>query len=347
MTVEEDGPSAVGDPRFFLRAGPFTLAAVADAAGGNAPPRRIMLHGIAPLQTAGPDAVSFLDNKKYLPQLAETRAGAVILHPDLADRVPEGVVAITTPEPYLGWARVAALFHPVPPVRPGVHPSAVVAPDAAIDPTAEIGPLAVIGAGVSIGRRCRIGAHAVIGDGVTIGTDSRIGAGATVSHALIGDRVYVYPGARIGQEGFGFTMGESGFVTVPQLGRVILEDDVEIGANSTVDRGSAQDTVIGAGSRLDNLVQIGHNARLGRCCVVVAQAGISGSSELGDFVVLAAQAGVAGHLRVGSRARIGAQSGVMSDVEAGLDVVGSPAQPVKAFFRQVATLRKLARNKSA
>jgi UDP-3-O-[3-hydroxymyristoyl] glucosamine N-acyltransferase len=176
-----------------------------------------------------------------------------------------------------------------------------------------------------------------------VGEDCRIGPLASLTHAVLGDRVYVYPGARIGQEGFGFAMTAAGFLTVPQLGRVILEDDVEIGANSTVDRGAALDTVIGAGSRLDNLVQIGHNARLGKCCVVVAQAGISGSTVLEDFVQIGAQAGLTGHLRIGARARIGAQAGVMSDVDAGADVVGSPAMPVREFFRNVAVLRRLAR----
>ena len=149
----------------------------------------------------------------------------------------------------------------------------MVDPQAVVDCTAEIGPLAVIGAGAEIGPHCRIGPGAVIGPGVQMGEHCRVGALASVSHAILGARVYVYPGARIGQEGFGFTPGPKGFVTVPQLGRVLLQDDVEIGANSTVDRGSAQDTVIGAGSRLDNLVQIGHNVRLGRCCIVVSQAG--------------------------------------------------------------------------
>jgi UDP-3-O-[3-hydroxymyristoyl] glucosamine N-acyltransferase len=337
--------SATGDARFFARTGPHTLAAVVDAIGGEAPPRRMMLQGVAPLRSAGPGEVSFLDNKKYLPALAATRAGAVIVHPDLADRVPPTSVPIITDEPYVGWARAAGLFYPPPPLRPGAHPSAIIAPDAVLDPSAEIGPLAVVGARAVIGSRCRIGPHALVDAGVEMGADCRIGAHASVSHALLGARVYVYPGARIGQEGFGFATGDRGFLTVPQLGRVVLEDDVEIGANSTVDRGSAQDTVIGAGSRLDNLVQIGHNARLGRCCVVVAQVGISGSTELEDFVVIAGQAGLAGHIRIGTRARIGAQAGVTSDIEAGMDVIGSPAQPVRAFFRQVATLRKLARSK--
>ena len=333
---------AAGDPRFFQRAGPHSLAALAAACGAPAPVREAMIAGVAPLQTAGPEEVSFLDNRRYLPALELTRAGAVIVHPDLAGRVPAGTVALPTAEPYAGWARVAALFHPQPPARPGAHPSAVVDAAARIDASAEIGPLAVIGARAEIGPRCRIAAGAVIGEGVVLGPDCRIGALASVSHALLGARVYVYPGVRIGQEGFGFATTKTGFVTVPQLGRVILEDDVEVGANSTVDRGSVQDTVIGAGSRLDNLVQIGHNVRLGRCCVVVAQAGISGSTVLEDFVMVGGQAGLTGHLRIGRQARIGAQAGIMADVPDGTEVVGSPAMPVREFFRQVATLRRLA-----
>jgi UDP-3-O-[3-hydroxymyristoyl] glucosamine N-acyltransferase len=338
-----DWPEVAGDPRFFQRTGPHTLAAVADAADARAPPRRLMLSGVAPLQTAGAGEVSFLSNRKYLPALEQTAAGAVIVHPDLAARVPATAVALVTDEPYDAWARVAALFHPLPPLHPGVHPSAVVAADAAIDASAEIGPLAVIGAGVEIGPRCCIAPLAVLGHGVVLGPDCRIGAHASISHALLGARVYVYPGARIGQEGFGFAATSDGFRSVPQLGRVILQDDVEVGANTTIDRGSLQDTVIGAGSRLDNLVQIGHNVQLGRGCVVVAQVGISGSTVLEDHVMLGGQAGVTGHLRIGRKARIGAQAGVMSDVPAGADMVGSPAQPARAFFREVATVRRLAR----
>ena len=338
---------SAADPRFFIHTGPHSFAAVAAVVGADGAGDGPMLHGVAPLQSAGPAEVSFLDNKQYAPLLEATRAGAVILHPSMASRVPPGVMALVTAEPYLAWARVAALFHPPPPPRPGIHPAAVVDPSAQIDPSAEIGPLAVIGARVEIGASCRVGPGAVIGEAVQIGAHCRIGSQATVSHAVLGARVYIYPGARIGQEGFGFAVGPEGFVTVPQLGRVLIEDDVEIGANSAVDRGSAQDTVIGAGSRLDNLVQIGHNVRLGRCCIVVSQAGISGSTVLEDFVVVAAQAGLIGHLRIGAKARIGAQAGVMRDVAAGADVLGAPAIAVREFFRQVATLRKLASRRGA
>jgi UDP-3-O-[3-hydroxymyristoyl] glucosamine N-acyltransferase len=270
-----------------------------------------------------------------------TRAGAVIVHPDMQSRVPEGSIAIVTREPYVGWARVAALFHPAPSASPGIHPSAVIDDTATIDLSAEIGPLCVIEAGAVIGPGCRIGPSAVIGHGVLLGRDCWVGALASISHAILGDRVYVYPGARVGQEGFGFAITGDGFLTVPQLGRVLLHDDVEVGANSTVDRGSAGDTVIGAGSRLDNLVQIGHNVVLGRCCVIVAQVGISGSTILGDFVQVGGQAAMAGHLHIGDGAQIGAQAGVISDVEPKARLLGSPAQPVREFFRQIAVLKKL------
>jgi len=302
-----------------------------------------MLTGVAPLQTAGANEVSFLDNRKYVAALSETRAGAVIVHADIAGRVPSSAVPLVVAEPYVAWARVAALFHPLPPVQAGVHATAVVAPAARIDPSSEIGALAVIGAGAEIGPRCRIGAAAIIGEGVVLGADCRIGAHVSLSHALLGERVTVFPGARIGQDGFGFAMTADAFLSVPQLGRVVLEDDVEVGANTTIDRGSLHDTRIGAGSRLDNLVQIGHNVRLGRGCVIVSQAGISGSTILEDHVMVAGQAGLTGHLRIGRRARIGAQAGIMSDVPAGADVVGSPAQPAREFFRHVAVLRRLVR----
>jgi UDP-3-O-[3-hydroxymyristoyl] glucosamine N-acyltransferase len=332
-----------GDPRFFQRTGPHSLAAVVDAARAEAPPRRLMLTGIAPLHAAGPDEVSFLDNRKYLAALETTRAGAVIVHPNMVSRVPESAVPIVTAEPHAAWARAATLFFPVPPAKPGVHPAAVVAADAIVDPTAEIGPLAVIGAGARIGPRCRIAPLAVVGDGVVMGRDCRIGSHASLSHAMLGDRVAIYPGARIGQEGFGFAITPEGFISVPQLGRVVIEDDVEVGANSTIDRGSLRDTVIGAGTRLDNLVQIAHNVQLGRCCVVVAQVGISGSTTLEDFVMLGGQAGLTGHLRIGRGAKIAAQSGIMADVPAGAEYMGSPAEPIRSYLRGVATLRKQAR----
>ena len=334
---------SVGDSRFYARSGPFTLAQVATAANGIAAVRDLVLTGVAPLQVAGPDEVSFLDNRRYATALDATGAGAVIVHPDMAGRVPASAAAIVAPATYEGWARVAALFHPAPAGSPGVHPTALVASSANVAPSAQVGAFARIGEHARIGAGTRIGDYVSVGDGVVIGADCRIGAHTTLSHAILGDRVCLFPGVRIGQEGFSFAHTKTGYLTIPQLGRAILEDDVEVGANSTIDRGSIQDTVIGAGSRLDNLVQIGHNVRLGRCCVIVAQVGISGSTVLEDFVQVGGQAAMAGHLRIGRGAQIGAQAGVTGDVEAGAVLLGSPAQGRTDFFRQVATLKRLAR----
>jgi UDP-3-O-[3-hydroxymyristoyl] glucosamine N-acyltransferase len=298
---------------------------------------------VAPLQTATTEQLSFLDNRRYTTALTKTQAGAVIVHPDMAEHVPSGTKAILTNEPYLVWARLAALFHPPPTATPGIHASAVLEPGVQVDPTAEIGPFVVIRAGAEVGPHCCIGAGTFIGPGVILGAFCRVGQHVTLTHTLVGQRVTIHSGARIGQEGFGFAIAKTGFHSVPQLGRVVLEDDVDIGANTTIDRGSVRDTVIGAGSRLDNLVQIGHNVRIGRACVIVAQVGISGSTVVEDQAMLGGQAGLTGHLRIGQGARVGAQAGVMSDVPAGAEVVGSPAQPVREFFRQTALLRRMLR----
>jgi UDP-3-O-[3-hydroxymyristoyl] glucosamine N-acyltransferase len=342
--AEQDMDNAgIGDARFFARTGPHTLTAVAQAACGTARQADLEIRGLAPLQIAGPDEVSFANSRRFVSLLKSTRAGAVIVAPDMLEWVPPETIPIVTGEPDVGWSQVAALFHPATPSVPGVHPSAIVAPTALIDPTAEVGPLCVIEERAEIGPRCRIGPGAVIGRGVVVGPDCRIGALASLSHALLGARIYVYTGARIGQEGFGFSPTKTGFVTAPQLGRVIIENDVEVGANTTIDRGSARDTVIGAGSRLDNLVQIGHNVVLGRCCVIVAQVGVAGSTTLGDFVQVGGQAGISGHLNVGQGARIGAQAGVMSDIASGAEILGSPAQPKRDYLRQVAALIRMSK----
>ncbi len=338
-----DEPNA-GDPRFFACSGPHDIAAIARAARGEAlgdDGRR--LSGLASLEAAGPADISYLSSRRYAGLLASTRAGAVLVSPQDVSLVPAGSVAILCPDPAISWISVAALFHPVAPHCPGAHASAAVDPGARVDASAEIGPLAVIGARAEIGPRCRIGPGAVIGEGVVIGPGCRIGASVSITHALLGARVLVHPGVRIGQEGFGMAVTAEGPRTLPQLGRVIIENEVEIGANTTIDRGALTDTVIGEGSRIDNLVQIGHNCRIGRGCVITALVGLSGSTILEDFVTIGGQAGFAGHLRVGRGARIGAQAGVISDVSAGAEVIGSPAQPARAFFRQVALLRRLDR----
>jgi UDP-3-O-[3-hydroxymyristoyl] glucosamine N-acyltransferase len=333
----------MGDARFFARSGPYCLADIAAAANGVAGPISAgrVFTGVSPLQTATSDQVSFLDNRRYAAALDATHAGAVIVHPAMAGRVPACSVPIVTPDTYEGWARVARLFHPLPACTPGIHPSSVVAPSAIIHETAEIGPFCVIGDAAEIGAFCRIGPYVSIGAGVSLGADCRIGSHASLSHAVVGERVYIYPGARIGQEGFSFANTKLGFLSIPQLGRVVIGDDVEVGANTTIDRGSVRDTVIGAGSRLDNLVQIGHNVQMGRCCVIVAQVGISGSTVLEDFVQVGGQAAMAGHLRIGRGAQIGAQAGVIADAAPGAILLGSPAQSRHSFLRGVAMVKRL------
>jgi UDP-3-O-[3-hydroxymyristoyl] glucosamine N-acyltransferase len=333
----------MADPRFFGNSGPQRLADIATAAGARFEgDGERCFTGVAPLQSAGPEDVSFLDNRRYASLLAETKAGAVVLVQAFAAEVPAGAIALVSPQPYLGFARVAALLHPPVQPVPGIHPSAVVAPDALVGEGTEIGPCVVIGAGARIGAGCILQPQVTVGPGVEIGDGCRLHANSSVSHAILGRGVVLHPGARIGQEGFGFApTPDGGFETMPQLGRVLLGDFVEVGANSCVDRGSQGDTVLGPGTRLDNLVQIGHNVQTGRGCVIVGQAGIAGSTTLGDFVTIAAQAGIAGHITLGSQVRVGAQAGVMSDVPPKVDVIGSPSMPVREFWRAMARWRKL------
>ena len=332
-----------GDARFFARTGPHSLGAIASIAGAETAEPEKLIFGVAPLQSAGPEDISFLDNRRYADLLAITQAGAIIIHPDFGPKMPAGASAIMTPEPYVAWAKITALFHPFPAARPGIHATAIVDPSARIAGTAEIGPGTFIGPEAEIGENTIIGALSVIEAGVVIGKNCRVHAHATISHAIIGDQVTIYPGARIGQDGFGFAIGRTGFTPVRQLGRVIIGNGAEIGANCCIDRGSAQDTVIGPGVHIDNLVQIAHNVNIGAHSVIVAQVGISGSTSIGEGVQIAGQAGLTGHLTIGKGAKIAAQSGVMTDIPAGAEIMGSPSQPIKTYLREVATLRKLAR----
>lgn len=336
----------MADPRFFTVAGPFSLKQLIEISGATAAPGADLdarYVDVAPLDTAGPEQVSFLDNKQYVEAFAQSRAGVCFVHPRFAAKAPASMTVLTANEPYRAYALTAQAFYPAPVA------SGTVAPTASVDPTARIGegcdiaPGAVIGAGAEIGRGCRIGPNAVIGPGVVIGDDSTIGPCASLTYCLVGKRVILHAGVRVGQDGFGFAMGAAGHEKVPQLGRVLIEDDVEIGANTTIDRGAGPDTVIGAGTKIDNLVQIAHNVRLGRGCVVVSQVGISGSTRVGNFVVIGGQAGLTGHLSIGDGVRVAAQSGVMRDVEPGVTMAGSPALPAREHWRQVATLAELAK----
>jgi UDP-3-O-[3-hydroxymyristoyl] glucosamine N-acyltransferase len=334
----------MADARFHRRSGPICLGEIAERIGAKlsegADINRPVVD-VAPLQAAGPDELSFFDNIRYLDALSSTRAGACIISPEHAKRAPACIDLLVSPQPYRAYALAAQAFYPKEPPKPGVAPNAVVDESATLGEGCRIEPGAVIGARAEIGARTLIGANSVIGDGVVIGSDCRIGSCASLSHCLIGSRVTIYPGVRLGQDGFGFAPHPSGHVKVPQLGRVVVHDDVEIGANTTIDRGSGPDTVIGAGTFIDNLVQIGHNVEIGRGCIIVAQVGISGSSKLGDFAMLGGQVGLAGHITIGSGARLAAQSGVMRDVPPGATMGGYPAVPIRDWHRQTAALAKL------
>jgi UDP-3-O-[3-hydroxymyristoyl] glucosamine N-acyltransferase len=300
---------------------------------------------VGPLETAGRGDVTFLDNRKYTEVFETSGAGAAFINEAVAARAPKGMALLISREPYKAFALAVQAFYPEPPIVAGCEPSAVIDPAASVPVDCAIGAHVVIEAGARLGQRCQIGANSVVGMGVEIGDDCRIAANVTLSHCLIGARVVLHPGVRIGQAGFGFAPDASGPIKIPQLGRVVIGDDVDIGANTTIDRGSAHDTVIGPGTMIDNLVQIGHNVVLGRGCILAGQVGISGSTKLGDFVMAGGQAGLAGHLNIGTRARIGAQAGLMKDVADGTTVGGSPAVPMRQWWRQVAILGRLATKK--
>ncbi len=339
-------------PDFFSTKRELTIAEIVTLTGAKpraGVPLERRIGNVAPLDTARAADISFLDNAKYLDALTATRAGACLLTPRFETAAPDRLVVLVAADPYRAFVAVARALFPEA-LRPSslfgasgraaaaqVHSSARIEANVTIDPLAVIGPAAEIGAGTLIA------AGAVIGPGVAIGRDCAIGAGATVTHALIGDRVIVHAGARIGQDGFGYLPSPQGHQKIPQNRRVVIQDDVEIGANSTIDRGSTRDTVIGEGTKIDNLVQIAHNVSIGRHCLIAGQVGISGSARLGDFVMLGGKVGIADHVTIGSGASLGAQSGVMADVPAGARWIGSPAQPVRDFMKGVAVLRRLAR----
>lgn len=291
-----------------------------------------------PIEAAGSKALTFLDNPRYARHLRETGAAACICAERYAASSAGNLSLLISEDPYRAFAAAVAIIYPDA-VRPGSYATAG---DFILEEGAVVEHGARIGAWAEIGRDTLIGANAVIGAGVRIGRGCSVGAGAVIQHALLGDRVIVHPGAAIGQDGFGFALGAAGHHKVPQVGRVIIQDDVEIGANTTIDRGANRDTVIGEGTKIDNQVQIAHNVEIGRHCVIVAQVGIAGSARLGDFVFLGGQVAVNGHIQIGSGAQIAATSGVMRDVDPGARMAGAPAQPSKEWLRNIAVLRNLA-----
>jgi UDP-3-O-[3-hydroxymyristoyl] glucosamine N-acyltransferase len=302
------------------------------------------VRGVAPVATAGPDDLSFIANARYVPYLHATAAAAVLVPEALDAQVPAALTRIRIADPHAALAELLPLLYPEEPAVPGVHRTAVVHPDAVIGEDVSIDAYAVVERGAQIGARSRVASHCVLGVDVWIGEDCVLHPHVTLYRgAQVGDRCTVHSGARIGADGFGFASGRGGHRKIPQVGGCQIGDDVEIGANTTIDRGSLGDTVIGRGTKIDNLVHIGHNARIGEHVLIVAQVGISGSASIGNRAVLAGQAGIGGHLVIGDGARVAAQAGVIGDVAPGETVSGYPARPHREALRAQAALFRLPR----
>lgn len=339
----------MADPRFYDNRGPFTLADVCaqskvelpSGADGTA-----RIFDLATLEGAGAQQLAFCGSKAAAGALAQTRAGFCFIDKNAGSvKVPSGTVGLPCNSAQHAFAAALNLFYPE-------NMLALWSQKVAIDPTARIGsgatlaPGVVVGPNVEIGERTRVGPNAAIGRGVSIGRDCEIGSNVTITNSYIGDGVVIFPGAQIGQPGFGFASSAKGHIKIPQIGRVIVQDKVEIGACCAIDRGAIGDTVIGEATKIDNLVQIGHNTHIGRNCIIVSQVGISGSCEIGDFVVMGGQAGVADHAIIGDGTRLAARTGVMPGVlPPGRDYGGTPARPVKDWLRESIVLARLAKAK--
>jgi len=339
----------MADPRFYDNRGPFTLAEVAKAAGAALPAHadaEARIHDLASLTGAGPDHLTFFAGGAYGGELAQTGAGFCFV--PLKSAKPLAIRAGCTAIPHASvqhaFAAAARLFYPQSGLVAWAQQTPV-DPSASIGERVVLGPGVVIGPGAEIGDGTRIGPNTVIGRGVAIGRGGEIGSNCTIANAYIGDEVLILPGAQIGQPGFGFASGPTGHIKIPQIGRVIVQDRCEIGSCTAIDRGALGDTVIGEGTKIDNLVQIGHNTRLGRHDIIVGQVGIAGSCEVGDFVVVGGQAGLGDHTKIGNAARVAGRSASPpgSTYDGGLDYGGAPLKPVREWIREMHALTKLAK----
>ena len=346
----------MADPRFFENRGPFSLAQICETTGIQFPAGADgarLFADLADLSGASADHVSFFAGGVPLREIfSASQAGLCLISPNVRRAsAPAGMVLLETVSVQQSFAAIARLFYPEhsqPQWPHATESHGAISPDARIAPGVAIGPGAVIASGAEIGEGTRIAPGVVIGPGVAIGRHCEIGANATISHAYVGDRVVILPGAHIGQPGFGFTPNGAGYIKIPQLGRVIIQDDCEIGSATTIDRGALGDTVIGEGSKIDNLVQIAHNCQIGRHCVIAGQAGLAGSVVLEDGVVLAGQVGLGDHTRVGAGARLGARAGTGSRIflPGGIDYGGAPAKPVREWAREIHAVTRLAKRRT-
>jgi UDP-3-O-[3-hydroxymyristoyl] glucosamine N-acyltransferase len=337
----------MADPRFYDNRGPFTLAEICAHVGAALPDNAdgaARIDDVASLSGASRTHLSFYSGAAA--DVLVTQAGYCLVpeQPNKSTQVPAHTVAVPCKSVLHAFAAAAGLFYPEASLDIRTQRE-LIDPSAALGEGVVLGPGVVIGPHAEIGEGTRIGAYSVVGRGVTIGRGCEIGSHVTVTHACLGDQVLILPGAQIGQTGFGFANSAQGHTKIPQLGRVIVQDKVEIGACVTIDRGALGDTVVGEGTKIDNLVQIGHNVHIGRHCIIVAQVGISGSTRLGDFVVLGGQVGLADHVRIGDGARLAARTGVFAGVEleGGHDYGGLPAKLAKTWLREAVALSALAK----
>ncbi len=328
----------------------FTLAEIATALKvtlSNGADKKRSVRGLAPLDLATKEHVSFLDNAKYQKEAKTTKAAAVFIRKQEANLLPKGVIALVTDNPYAAFAKCLQLFYPVVPPIAGVDAQAVVAHTATVHKTACLEAGVVVAESAKIGARTHVQANTVIGKNVVIGDDCIIGANATILHAIVGDRCLFHAGVCIGQDGFGFAQDGKNIIKIPQIGTVEIGDDVELGANVTIDRGALKNTVIGQGCKLDNQVQVAHNVRMGKNCRIAGQTGIAGSAVLGENVTIGGQSGIVGHIELADFVMVAGKSAVTKSITvAGSVVSGSPAMPIKRWRKVQATISKLSKGKS-
>jgi UDP-3-O-[3-hydroxymyristoyl] glucosamine N-acyltransferase len=322
----------------------LTAQAVADLVGGRLlGAGGVVVRRVGPLDRSGPDTLSFATSGRYAEELEKTGAALVLVPEALASAPAAGAARIVVADPYRALVRVIGALFPRPEPAPGVDPTARIGPGCVLGAEIVIGPYVTLGRDVRIGARVRLGESVSLGDGVVIGEETRLGPRVVCyAGSRLGSRVLVKAGAVIGGDGFGYLPGPQGHTRIPHVGGCIIEDDVEIGSNSCVDRGSVDDTVIGRGTKIDNLVQVGHNVRIGERCLLMAGVGVAGSTRLGDGAILAGHVGVTDHLRIGAGARVAAKSAVFGDIEPGISVSGHPARPHRQFLRAQAALYRLA-----
>ena len=308
------------------------------------------VHGLASLDEAGPMHLAFFDNLKYAEQLAQTHAGACLVHERFEGRVPSHVAVLRAAQPFRAFVDLARHLH-ADALRPqsscgntGISPSAIIDTSARLEDDVIVDPLAIIGPDVEIGSGTLIGANVVIGPGVKIGRDCNVGPNSSIHNTFIGNNVLIHPGCHIGQDGYGFIFGKDGHIKVPQTGRVLIQNHVEIGAGTTIDRGSLRDTVIGEGTKIDNQVQIGHNVTIGRHSLIAAQCGLAGSLTIGDNVAMGAKVGVNNHVHIGDGAQVTAMSAVKDSIPAGERWGGFFAKPTKQWFREFLAVERLVRD---